>query len=115
MLTFGAGGGGAGGGGAKLGRCSMPAPLALSFPAGPMLVAFCARSDCTGSADQPGWRLRTSAAAPATWGAAAELPRNPLVPHSPEYEPKAGKGDEMLSGPTRSGLTRPSIVGPCEL
>src|SRR5436190_10320091 len=54
----------------------------------------------------------TSAAAPATCGAAAELPRKPEV-LQPLNAPKIC--EDTLSGPTRSGFRAPLMVGPREL
>src|SRR6266508_6576261 len=53
-----------------------------------------------------------SAAAPATWGADAEVPEKPEIAQ-PKKLPYVAV--ETASGPTMSGFTRPSIVGPSEL
>src|SRR5581483_7559578 len=60
-----------------------------------------------------GVRWRSSAAAPATCGVAAEVPWNPEPREHDDDVPSVTV--ETLSGASRSGLTRPSIVGPCEL
>ncbi len=52
----------------------------------------------------PGLAERMSAAAPETWGVAAEVPGNGF-----------SVTVETLSGPATSGFTRPSAVGPREL
>ena len=55
----------------------------------------------------------TSAASPATVGDAADVPAKPPVPLHESKAPYVN--DDMRSSPARSGLMRPSIVGPCEL
>ncbi len=60
------------------------------------------------SAVARGWAPKRSAAAPATCGVEAEVPLNLRPARSVEAV-------ETTVGPARSGLVRPSRVGPWEL
>src|SRR5262245_45866832 len=71
------------------------------------------RNDCSCPGPNDGLACRTSAAAPATAAAAAEVPKKPELGTQPVDPPNVA----LLtpSGPAMSGLIRPSIVGPREL
>src|SRR5512136_1769673 len=71
-----------------------------------MSIAFDSSQSLISAALSWGERLRASAAAPATCGAEADVPGK----ISPRYERVVTR-----SGATSSGLSRPSLVGPCEL
>jgi hypothetical protein len=57
----------------------------------------------------------TSAAAPATTAAEADVPAKPRCPQPPSGSENGDVAASTLSGATRSGSTRPSIAGPREL
>src|SRR5438445_2517860 len=87
---------------------SLPEPKRLSFPGAPRSTARPSRNDWSCDGVNVGFASRTSAAAPATCGDDADVPRKPAL--QPEAAPRTE--DDVASGPTRSGFVRPSIVGP---
>jgi hypothetical protein len=56
-----------------------PTPTVLSIPGGPPSIAIPCNAYCTEFASSPGSTDFTSAAAPAMWGADADVPVKPLV------------------------------------
>jgi hypothetical protein len=87
---------------------SFPEPKRLSLPATPRSIARPSRNDCSWVAVREGFASRASAAAPATCGDEADVPRKPAL--QPEAAPLTE--DEVASGPAMSGFVLPSIVGP---
>src|SRR5436190_5497580 len=83
-----------------------------SFPGAPRSAVEDSRNDWISAGPHVGCACFTSAAAPATCGEAADVPANPDSSQR-EYGPYVAL--ETLSGAARSGLVRPSIVGPSEL
>src|SRR5213079_757418 len=85
-------------------RLRRPLPNWLSMPAAPRSTARLCKKLLIWAGVNPGFACLTSAAAPATWGALAEVPAK-----------LAYTVVLTASGPTRSGLMRASVVGPWEL
>src|SRR5438270_1323206 len=89
---------------------SPPGPTAAV--GAPGFATWCSSSVSSCDADAPWFCCASSAAAPATCGAAADVPEKPDVPQ-PVNVPYTSL--VTLSGPTSSGFMRPSTVEPCEL
>ncbi len=84
-------------------RARRPLPYTFELPMGIVCVSRWARS--AGSL-RPGFWSNSSAAAPATCGAAPDVPENAVYGAVPVA---------ALSGAAKSGFVRPSLDGPCEL
>src|SRR5215213_11543589 len=78
----------------------------LSAPNGPRSTALDWSNDCTSEAVFEGLWDSISAAAPATCGADADVPKKPPEPYVAVRTP---------SGPAMSGFLSPLVVGPREL
>src|SRR6266511_5513706 len=95
------------------GSMRFPAPNVLSGPGVPRSLLCATRYALTCAIVSDGYRWWTSAAAPAMYGVAADVPAKPPPPLQLPNAPYVRL--DTRSGPTRSGLIRPSSVGPREL